>query len=358
MASLAPQLRLASNDEDRAMSTAIPDQSVPRVSVVVPAWNAERFIEVTLATALGQTFSNIEIVVIDDGSKDQTAAVVHRIAASDSRVRLIQQSNTGLAGARNRGIRESCGELIAFLDHDDLWHPDKLALQVALLDSHPLAGLASCYSAVIDEEHRCLGWRFGGSADGNVYDEVLVWDMISGGSVAVIRRAAFDIVGQFDESLPMRSDWDMWIRIARHFHFATVPRTLVGYTRSKLGLSRGYDRMAEAGKSVLEKARRDDPAFNGYRFRFCRARDLFAVACVCTIDGEIPRAWSYLRQCLALTPMPVLTSPRRCALVLMLMLRTVLPASMFRSVLGAMNVLSFRLQPGSLVFGGTDSFAT
>ena len=340
------------------MSAGTPGLPVPRVSVVVPAWNAERFIEATLATALKQAFRDIEVMVIDDGSKDQTAAVVRRVMAADSRVRLIEQSNTGLAGARNRGIRESRGDLIAFLDHDDLWHPDKLALQVALLDAHPLAGLASCYSAVIDEDHRCLGWRFGGSANGNVYRDVLVWDMISGGSVALVRRAAFDAVGQFDESLPMRSDWDMWIRIARRFHFATVPRTLVGYTRSKLGLSRGYDRMAEAGRCVLEKASREDPAFNGHRLRFCRARDLFAVACVCTIDGEIPRAWNYLRQCIALTPLPVLTSRRRCALVVMLMLRTVLPASMFRSVLGAVNVVSFKLQPGSVVFGGNDSFAT
>ena len=332
-----------------------PGQSVPRVSVVVPAWNAARFIEVTLATALGQTFRDIEVIVIDDGSKDQTAATVRRVVAADSRARLIEQSNTGLAGARNRGIRESRGDLIAFLDHDDLWHPDKLALQVALLDSHPLAALASCYSAVIDEEHRCLGWRFGGNANGDVYDEALVWDMISGGSVALIRRTAFDVVGQFDESLPMRSDWDMWIRIARRFHFATVPQTLVGYTRSKLGLSRGYDKMAEAGKSVLEKASREDPGFNGRQLRFCRARDLFAVACVCTIDGEISGAWNYLRRCLAITPMPVLTSRRRCALVMMLVLRTVLPASMFRWVLGAVNVVSFRMQPGSLVFGAVDS---
>ena len=337
------------------MSTHTQVLSAPRVSVVVPAWNAERFIEATLASALSQTFRDIELLVIDDGSKDQTAAVVRRIASGDSRLRLIAQDNTGLAGARNRGIRESRGELIAFLDHDDLWHPDKISLQVAALDAHPLAGLASCYSAVIDEEHRCLGWRFGGKANGNVYDEVLVWDMISGGSVALIRRAAFDRVGHFDETLPMRSDWDMWIRIARHFHFATVPRTLVGYTRSKLGLSRGYDRMAEAGNTVLAKASREDPGFNGYRLRFCRARDLFAVACVCTIDGEVSRAWNYLRRCLALTPMPVLTSRRRCALVMMLVLRTVLPASIFRSVLGAVNVVSFRMQPGRLVFGAADS---
>lgn len=324
----------------------------PRVSVVTPAWNAEHFIGATLSTALSQTFRNIEVIVIDDGSRDKTASVVRRAMAADPRIRLVEQKNTGLAGARNRGIREARGDFIAFLDHDDLWHPDKLALQVALLDSHPLAGLASCYSAVIDEDHRCLGWRLGGDANGSVYHEILVWDMISGGSVALVRREVFDVVGMFDESLPMRSDWDMWIRIARRFHVATVPRTLVGYTRSTLGLSRGYERMAEAGAFVLEKASRNDPGFSGDRLRFCRARDLFAVASVCTIDGDIAGAWKYLRRSVALTPMPVLTSRRRCALVTMLALRTVLPESVFRSVLGAVNLVSFRLQPGAPVFAG------
>ena len=330
----------------------------PRVSVVTPAWNAEGFIEATLSTALSQTFRNIEVIVIDDESSDQTASVVRRAMANDSRIRLVEQKNTGLAGARNRGIREARGEFIAFLDHDDLWHPDKLALQVALLDSHPLAGLASCYSALIDEDQRCLGWRFGGDANGNVYDEILIWDMISGGSVALVRRTAFDVVGMFDESLPMRSDWDMWIRIAGHFHFATVPRILVGYTRSSLGMSRGYERMAEAGKLVLDKASRNDPGISDDRLRFCRARDLFAVASVCTIDGDLASAWKYLRRSVALTPMPVVTSRRRCGLVMMLLLRTALPESAFRSVLGALNVVSFKLRPGTPVFGSVNQSVT
>jgi glycosyltransferase involved in cell wall biosynthesis len=318
----------------------------PRVSVVVAAYNAAAFIEKTLRTALDQSFTNLEVVVIDDGSKDETGEVVRRLASHDPRLRLVVQANRGLAGARNRGVLESQGELIAFLDHDDLWHREKIAAQVEALDAHGDAAVASCHSALIDENHACLGWRYGGNANGDVYAEMLEWDMISGGSVALMRRAALEGVGPFDETLPMRSDWDMWIRLARRHSFVTVPRVLVGYTRSPFSSSRGYERMEAAGRCVLEKVRREDATFDDARFRFCSARDLFAVSCACTIDGEVSLAWRYLQRSLRLTPTPVLSTPRRWALVGVLALQTVLPDPAYRFALGALNRVSFQLPPG------------
>lgn len=357
MAALEAELRLVGSSKTRRMSDAASRARPPRVSVITAAFNAERFIEVTLASARGQTFRDFEVVVVDDGSQDGTVNVVRRIIASDARVRLIEQDNRGIAATRNRGIQEARGEMIAFLDHDDLWHADKLALQVALLDAQPLTGVASCYSALIDEDRKCLGWRLGGDANGDVYAEMLVWDMVSGGSVALIRREALEAVGPFDVTLPMRSDWDMWIRIARRFPFATVPRALVGYTRSHLSVSRGYERMAEAGARVLANVTRDDPSFGGSRHRFCRARDLFAVASFCTMDGQTKLAWLYLARSLSLTPAPVLSSARRCALVAMLVLQTVLPVPAFRFVLGVANRASFKMQPGRPFLDGSPARA-
>ncbi len=318
------------------------------------AYNAAAFIEKTLRTALCQTFVDLEVVVVDDGSKDETGDVVRRLAALDPRLRLVTQTNRGLAGARNRGVLESHGELIAFLDHDDLWNREKIAAQVEALDAQGSAAVASCYSALIDENHECIGWRYGGNANGNVYAEMLEWDMISGGSVALLRRSTLETVGLFDESLPMRSDWDMWIRLARHHSFVTVPRVLVGYTRSPFSTSRGYERMEEAGRRVLEKVRREDPSFDAARHRFCSARDLFAVSCACTIDGEIALAWQYLQRSLRLTPLPVLGSPRRWALIGMLSLQTVLPGPAYRASIGALNRVSFQLPPG-LPFSNLDA---
>ena len=320
--------------------------SAPRVSVLVAAYDAAPFIEATLESALGQTFDDLEVLVIDDGSRDGTADVVRRVAASDPRLRLLVQENRGLSATRNRGIAEARGSLIAFLDHDDLWHPEKLARQVAVLDAQPRTAVVSCHSALIDTEHRCLGWRFGGNANGDVYAEMLVWDLVSGGSVTLVRRAALDAVGPFDETLRIREDWDMWIRLARHYEFATVPRVLVGYTRSATSSSRDYERLAEEGVRVLDKARRDDPGFDDARHRFCLARDLFATASFCAVDGHTALAWRYLGRSLALTPAPVLGSPRRWALVGVLGLRTMLPAGAFRTVLGWLNRWSFQLEPG------------
>ncbi len=320
--------------------------STPRVSVLVAAYNAAPFLQPTLDSVLRQTFADFELLVIDDGSRDDTAAVVQRAMAADPRVRLIVQENQGLSATRNHGIRAARGTAIAFMDHDDLWHPEKLVAQVALLDADPETAVVSCYSALLDEEHCCLGWRFGGAADGDVYAEMLEWDVVSGGSVALVRRAALAAAGPFDESLAIREDWDMWIRLARHHRFATVPRVLVGYTRKAGNASRDYERMAEEGVRVLAKARRDDPGFSGDRYLFCLARDLFATASFCAVDGSTALAWRYLGRSLALTPAPILGSPRRLALVGVLGLRTVLSDVTFRTALGWLNRWSFQLEPG------------
>ena len=315
----------------------------PRVTVVTAAYNAAGFLNATLESVRAQAFGDFEHIVIDDGSRDGTTDVVRRHMCVDSRLRLLQQSNRGLAATCNEGIRAARGSLIAFLDHDDVWHPEKLALQVAALDAHPEADVASCYSAVIGADGVQLGWRLGGIADGDVYWEMLEWDMVSGGSVALCRRTAFDRVGLFDESLPMRADWDMWIRLARHCRYVTAPRVLVGYTRSPASASRQHERFAAAGLAVLAKAAREDARFSRRYQRFCRARDAFAVACVCAIDDQVGLAWRYLARSLATTPRAVLRAPRRLAMVVVLTMKTVLPAPIFKRVFGALCRMRFGL---------------
>ena len=320
--------------------------SEPRVSVLIAAYNAAVFLERTLRMVLEQTFADLELVVVDDGSTDGTGEIVRRAMRTDARVRLLVQENRGLSATRNRGIAEARGELVAFLDHDDVWHPDKLALQVAVLDAHPEVGVVSCYSALIDEHMRCLGWRFGGDATGDVYAEMLEWDIVSGGSVVLVRRALFETAGPFDETLAIREDWDMWIRLARLTAFATIPRVLVGYTRCGSNVSREYERLADEGVQVLEKVRASDPSLTAARLRFCRARDLVAAASFCAVDGQLALAWSYLGRSLATTPLPILRAPRRWAFVGVLGLQTILPATWFQRIFGWLARRSFQLEPG------------
>lgn len=332
MAALAAVLRLA-RGLDAGMTTPAPDRA-PRVSVLVAAYNAERFLARTLHSALAQTFTDFEILVVDDGSSDGTAALVRDLMARDARLRLIVQANQGLSASHNRAVAESRGELIAFLDHDDLWHPEKLAAQVARFDADPEVGVVSCYSEILDDEGRSAGWRLGGDAVGNVYAEMLEWDMVSGGSVVLIRRGALESAGPFDTNLRVRDDWDMWIRLARRVRFATVPRTLVGYTRRPSNESRDAVRMADEGRRVLAKAAAEDPSLSRGLLREHEARDLVAVASFCTIDGQTAHAWRYLVASIRCSPWPVARSPKRWGLVAALLLQTVLPRRAYVAVVG------------------------
>jgi GT2 family glycosyltransferase len=292
----------------------------PRVTVVLAAYQAARVVGQALEQALGQTLTAIEVVVVDDGSRDGTAAAARRAAAGDPRVRVVRKENGGVASARNLGVEEARGEYVAFL--------------------------ASCYSALVDESGRMLGWRVGDAASGDAYGRMLERDVVSGGSVAVVRRAALLQVGGFDESLPMRSDWDLWIRLARRYPVVTVPETLVGYTRSGSGASRHLAVMERAGQELLARAAVADGSLDERRLRFLRARDTFAVACFALFDEQPRAAWRYLRRSLRLTPAPVLRSPRRWAIVAAMLLLTVLPRGAYRAVLGRSGRVVFGIRAG------------
>ena len=328
----------------------------PHVSVVIPAFQSEARIGRTLSRLAAQTFADFEVVVVNDGSTDATSEAVARAAAADRRIRLVEQPNAGIAAARNRGIELARGDLIAFLDDDDLWHPLKLALQVARLDAMSRACAVSCYSALVDVDGNLLGWRFGGMTEGDVYREMLEWDMVSGGSVVVARRQALEAVGGFDTSLPDRADWDLWIRLAKRHRFTCVPRTLVGYTRRAGSVSHGYDRMIEHGRLVLAKARGDDPTISDADFRAYLARDLFGAACLCLADEQYAMAWRYLARGLRAGPAMILRRPRRWGVVAMLALASVLPTPLYRQTLAAMSRVVFRMRRGS-AFNSRDSLA-
>lgn len=317
-----------------------------RLSVVIPAFGSEAHIGPTLLQLRSQTFSDFEIIVVNDGSKDGTSATVRRIMDEDPRIRLFEQPNRGMAAARNHGIAVSHGEVLAFLDDDDLWSPRKLELQLARLDAVPEAAVVSCFSGLVDPDRRLLGWRFGGSTEGDVYREMLECDAVSGGSVAIVRRGPLEEVGGFDESLLYRADWDLWIRLARRHPFAFVPRTLVGYTRRVGSVSRGSERMIEEGRRVLAKARRDDPSIDERAARAYEARDLFGVACLCLVDAQLSAARRYLGRALRAAPALILREPRRWGVILMLALASSLPGTLYRQALAAMSRGAFQLRPG------------
>jgi len=196
------------------------------VSVVIPNYNYGRFIAQAVDSALGQSYPVVEVVVVDDGSKDDSLAILSRYSEN---VRVITQPNQGVSAARNRGIAASKGSLVAFLDADDFWHRDKLARQVPLFQDAAV-GLVYCGVDYVNPEGVKTIGRTGHSQGKVLHDHVLLRPtVLAGSSTAVVRRECFDRVGMFDSKLSTSADWDMWARIMCHYEIACIVDPLVGY---------------------------------------------------------------------------------------------------------------------------------
>jgi glycosyltransferase involved in cell wall biosynthesis len=321
----------------------------PLVSVVTTVYNAESFLEFTLCSLLAQTFKDFEAIVIDDGSTDGSADIVQRLADKDARIRLIRQANQGYSRAVNTGLSAARGPLIAFLDHDDLWRPEKLQRQVERLEQDPLAGLVSCYSALLDDKQCCSGWRFGSHASGSVYRRMRFCDLVAGGSVPLVRREAIERAGNVDASpaIQGRSDWDMWLRLSRHCRFTMVEEILVGYVRRPTNYSTDYQRMIQAGAAVLVKAAAEDPELDGHTLQRARARDVFGIFCLSLADGSLAEAAGLLRHSLSISWVPLALAPRRWGILTIFALARLLPRAVYTQVWNRFARLMFGITPGT-----------
>jgi glycosyltransferase involved in cell wall biosynthesis len=224
---------------------------MPKVSVVIPAYNAMTYLPKTLDSVLQQTCTDFEILIVNDGSTDEIAAWFATV--TDDRVRLISQANQGLPGARNTGITEAKGEYIAFLDADDLWAPTKLEQQVQCLDAQPEVGLVYAWTLLIDRHGNSTGTVTAAQVEGNVWEKLLLGDVVGSGSAATVRRSCFDRVGLFDPELTSIEDCDMWVRIAAEYPFAVIKEVLVYYRQHPTSMSRDYDKMAQNSRLKIEK---------------------------------------------------------------------------------------------------------
>jgi glycosyltransferase involved in cell wall biosynthesis len=198
----------------------------PLVSIIIPTYNSEKYIREALESALNQTYRNIEIIVVDDGSTDNTKEVLKHYL---DRIQYIYKKNAGPASARNVGIKHAKGEYIAFLDSDDMWLPEKIELQLGVFVKDQRIGLVSCNDYEIDEKGQILGEskHIHYPSQKALFNALLVQNVVSGGSNAIIKKECFDKVGLFDEHLHGTEDWDMWLRIAQRYDVIFVERPLV-----------------------------------------------------------------------------------------------------------------------------------
>jgi glycosyltransferase involved in cell wall biosynthesis len=205
------------------------------VSVIIPAYNAAQTLDATLASALAQTHRHLEVIIIDDGSQDNTGAVVARHAAVDHRVRYVVQENAGVAVARNRGIAEARGAFIATLDADDLWYPTKLERQLERMGTAgPEAALVYAWCYWLAPDGSTMGYASPLRHEGRVLRQMCLGNLVISASNALVRREAIIAAGGFDEQLRSAGgqgceDWKLYLQIAEKHEIANVPEYLVGY---------------------------------------------------------------------------------------------------------------------------------
>lgn len=234
------------------------------VSVIIPAYNAAATIAATLRSARAQTHTALEIIVVNDGSSDGTAAVVEDHAAADPRVLAIHQENRGLAEARNAGIAVASGRYVAPLDADDLWAPDKLARQVAALEAAGAeAALAYNWFRQIDTADRILPPSPYPQVAGRVFHRHLDWNFISNGSTPLIRTAVARAI-PYDPTLRGCEDYYFQLEVARRHGIVCVPAFLTGYRRYPGSMSSKRGWMIRAHLEMFARLEHDvGPAARG-----------------------------------------------------------------------------------------------
>jgi glycosyltransferase involved in cell wall biosynthesis len=238
-----------------------------KVSVIVPVYNVERYIVQTIRSVLAQTYSDFELIIVDDESPDRSLELCREF--SDPRIRIIRQKNRGLAGARNTGIRYAQGDYIALLDSDDLWLPEKLEKHVAHLERSPQMGVSFSRSAFIDERSQPLGVYQMPRLTGITAPYLLCRNPIGNGSAPVIRREVFEAIrywdhryGEkeafyFDDSFRQSEDIECWIRIVLQtdWQIEGLPEALTLYRVNAESLSANVLKQLESWEQVVAKTR-------------------------------------------------------------------------------------------------------
>jgi len=249
---------------------------MPKVSVIIATYNRSHFVCEAIESVLNQTFLDFEIIVIDDGSKDNTKQVLEKYG---SRIHYIFQENKGRAESRNTGIKNTKGEYIAFLDDDDIWLPNKLEKQVAFLDSHPEIGLVHTFVELIDEQglllqketEKCFKFYRKAMKLGYAY-EGMSQLCIMFLSTVVVRKDCFEKVGFFDLSIPAFEDWDFYLRFALEYRIGTISEPLVKFRLHKAHSTLSeftYGRIQTSMKHLaMLDSRNNFPFRNQVRYNF------------------------------------------------------------------------------------------
>ncbi|HUT53321.1 MAG TPA: glycosyltransferase [bacterium] len=271
-----------------------------RFSVVIPVYNSGRWVAEAVESALGQGRDDVEVIVVDDGSTDDTPAVLARFAG---RARVIRQENGGVSVARNRGIGEARGEWIAFLDADDRFRPGHLDRLDRAASAHPDAGLIYADAMLIDGEGREIKPKTARDPGPDPFTSLLLRNVITTSATAV-RAGCLNQVGAFYPVLKGPEDWDLWLRLAARFTVARIPEISVDYRKHGAGLvhTRGVS-MREDNLTVIARAASLRPGLPEEVIRKARANCFLESAVRLAAGEEASATRQELVSALRLNPM-------------------------------------------------------
>lgn len=281
------------------------------VSVVIPAFNATETIERTIRSACDQDYDSIEIIIVDDGSSDETSEVALAVVSSRP-TRIVRQPNQGVASARNAGLAQARGELVALLDADDLWHPTKIRRQVeTYLAAGRQVGLVYCLSRAILSDDSILFSPATPAVEGDVYGSLLASNFVANASAPLIDTALLRAVGGFNEELHRHGcqgceDLDVYLKIARSHDFACVDAFLVGYRIGPATMSSNLERMLRSWDLVIAAEQEVNPGLPTALVRYGRANLLRWLSMMARRNGQTGKMLQFLGQALVEDPQSTL----------------------------------------------------
>ena len=300
---------------------------MPRVSVVIPVYGVEQFVEAAVRSVLDQSFEDFEIIIVNDRSPDRSLEICESI--EDSRIKIVTHNeNRGLAGARNTGIRHASGEYIGLLDSDDLWEPNKLQFHVDHLDANPSVGVSFSRSAFIDEEGTHLNTYQMPKLTDITAAHLMCRNPVGNGSAPVVRKEVFDDISYsedihgvvedhfFDDSFRQSEDIECWIRIAAttQWQFEGLSEPLTLYRINSASLSANIPKQLASWERVMDKLNTYAPELWANHVNLARAFQLRYLARQAIRQKEGKTAFSLVSQALKSSPKMLLKEPGRTVL--------------------------------------------
>jgi glycosyltransferase involved in cell wall biosynthesis len=274
----------------------------PLASILVPAYNAEATLAETLQSALASSYSNLEVVLVDDGSTDATVAIAETFASHDRRVRVFRRQHRGVSAALNFGLARIRGDFVARLDSDDLWHPTKLEKQIALLAADPALALAYTFVRYVDGSGRIVRDAAPQKLAGQALCQCVYNDIVGGGSSVVFRRSILDVVGGYDEDLCVWEDLLMHARVASAGTIAFVPEYLTGYRLRRESSSADRKKSLESWRLARKRIEAEFSQLPTFVHRWSHARRLLDLAEGFALDKHYGISAMLLAECLTCDP--------------------------------------------------------